>query len=81
MISWKGNFYKHLGFFGKLQVSLRKKLHVKPPGKVLHPDVGLMPKTSERRKDKAGARALRLKISKNYVSNKGPARNITNPRF
>lgn len=43
-----GKIYKHLGSFGKLRVSLRQKLHVEPPGKVLHPDVGLMPKTSKR---------------------------------
>ena len=79
VISWKGKSINILDFLGNSKPLCEKKLHAEaPPGKVLHPDVGLMPKTSERRKDKAGACALRLKIPKNYVSNKGPARNITN---
>lgn len=48
MISWKGKFINILNFLGNSKSLCEKKMHVEPPGKVLHPDVGLMPKTSER---------------------------------
>lgn len=46
--SWQVPKIKHLVSLGNSKSLCEKKLHVEPPGKVLHPDVGLMPKTSER---------------------------------
>ena len=44
----EGKFINILDLLGNSKSLCKKKLHVEPPSKVLHPDVGLMPKTSER---------------------------------